>query len=299
MKSATEIDYRKRIARVVAAIITDTAAPHSLEHLAAVAHLSPFHFHRVYRAIAGESVATTVRRVRMAQAAERLAAGTLPVTDIALDVGYDSPQAFARAFRAFAGMSPREFQRHGRAWGGAPSRAAKRGTLEPDPLRVAIVEHPAVRVHALRHLGSFGTIKDTFVRLRRWRAERGVADRAHLRVGLSYDDLADEKGCRYYAGVVLPEHVAPSDGIEIQDVPAGCYASHRLIGPYGMIEPTFNVLFATWLPRSGYEPDDRPALELYRDGAGIGAADVPVTDLLIPIRIGGANGSPRPAERST
>lgn len=64
MKSDTLRDYRRRIARVIEAINADPAAPHSTESLAAIAHFSPYHFHRLYRAMTGESVAVTVRRAR-------------------------------------------------------------------------------------------------------------------------------------------------------------------------------------------------------------------------------------------
>ena len=54
--------YRDRVARVIAHIVAHPLAAHRLEDLAAIAHFSPFHFHRVYSSIAGETVAATVRR---------------------------------------------------------------------------------------------------------------------------------------------------------------------------------------------------------------------------------------------
>ena len=65
MKPSTERDYRRRIARVIEAILVEPGAPHTLESLAAVAHLSPYHFHRIYRALTGESVVETVQRLRL------------------------------------------------------------------------------------------------------------------------------------------------------------------------------------------------------------------------------------------
>ncbi len=96
MKPSTERSYAQRIARVVEAIVADPGAPHTVESLAAVAHLSPYHFHRIYRALTGESIAATVQRVRLARAAHRLTGAGEPVSTVALEVGYDSPQAFAR-----------------------------------------------------------------------------------------------------------------------------------------------------------------------------------------------------------
>ena len=90
---------------MVEKILLEPGAPHTLESLAAVAHMSPYHFHRVYREVTGESVVETVKRLRLAQAAQRLT-DAAQVTAVAHDAGYDSPQAFARAFRDFTGVSP-------------------------------------------------------------------------------------------------------------------------------------------------------------------------------------------------
>ncbi|NML35053.1 AraC family transcriptional regulator [Paraburkholderia antibiotica] len=119
MKPSTERDYRRRIARVIEAILVDPGAPHTLDSLAAVAHLSPYHFHRIYRALMGESVVETVKRLRLAQAAQRLT-DAAQVTAVAHDAGYDSPQAFARAFRDFTGVSPSEFRARQRLLVGHP-----------------------------------------------------------------------------------------------------------------------------------------------------------------------------------
>ncbi len=106
----TEQSYRARVARVVAAIVADPTAEQRLEDLAAPAHFSPFHFHRVYASVVGETVNATIRRVRLARAANLLAEGRERVTQVGQAVGYDSPQAFSRAFGRFAGQSPRAFQ---------------------------------------------------------------------------------------------------------------------------------------------------------------------------------------------
>ena len=84
MKQAEQA-YRQRVARVVAAIVADPTADHSLGSLAALAHFSPFHFHRIYRGITGETLAATVRRVRLAHAARQVGAGREPITGIGFD----------------------------------------------------------------------------------------------------------------------------------------------------------------------------------------------------------------------
>src|SRR5450830_655952 len=76
-------NYRTRIARVVAALVADPMAVHSLEKLAGIAHFSPFHFHRLYRSLVGETIGDTIRRLRLAQAATLLGENRSSVTEIA------------------------------------------------------------------------------------------------------------------------------------------------------------------------------------------------------------------------
>ncbi len=280
-RTSSEQDYRNRIARVVAAIVADPMAPHSLEKLAAIAHFSTFHFHRIYHGITGETVAATIRRLRLARAAMMLGSGQTSVTEIALDAGYDSPQAFTRAFRNFTGSSPRGFQRQMDIF-------AKRQTPDTGTptrkLAVQLIERPALRVHALRHRGPNATIPHTHRRLREHVGERPVAQW----LGISYGDGDADAGLganfRYYAGAVLESELSGVDQAELIDLPGGTYASHTLTGPYTQIGTAMFLLYAEWLPRSGLEPENRPTLEHYLNNPRNAAPEALRTDLLIPVR---------------
>lgn len=83
----------------------------SLSELAALVGLSPFHFTRMFKQSAGASPYAYLRQLRVERACVLLATTDLPVTEIALTVGYDTPQAFARMFRAEAGTSPSQWRR--------------------------------------------------------------------------------------------------------------------------------------------------------------------------------------------
>ncbi|WCM91945.1 AraC family transcriptional regulator [Acidovorax sp. NCPPB 2350] len=275
-----EQDYRERVAHVVAFIVAHPMAEHGLEDLAAMAHFSPYHFHRVYRSVVGETVAATVRRVRLARATHLLEQGRESITQVALAVGYDSPQAFTRAFGQFTGQSPQAFQRAlhqvGPGGGGPFAEGAP-----AHPLAVQVIDRPAQRVLALRHAGPIATIPHTQRRL-----YLACGTRAAERLGASYGDPGvPASGFRYYAAAVVPEpHAAMDAALETLDIPAGRYARHRITGPYARIGAAMAALYARWLPSSGYEPDDRPALEHYLNSPrDAGQADL-LTDLLIPIR---------------
>src|SRR5262252_10707138 len=93
--------------RVIEAIDGRLDQPLDLASLAAVAHFSPYHFHRVFAAWTGETLGDYLRRRRVEQAASRLAAQPkLSVLQVALSVGFGSGEAFTRAFKAHFGCAP-------------------------------------------------------------------------------------------------------------------------------------------------------------------------------------------------
>lgn len=293
MKPSTEHDYRRRIARVVEAILVEPGAPHTLESLAAVAHLSPYHFHRIYRALTGESVVETVQRLRLAQAAQRLTDAAAQVTAVAHDAGYNSPQAFARAFRGFTGVTPSEFrarQRHlagvaVRGQGNKAGRACKavvdEGASAPLPA-VELAEIAPLDVLCLRHDGPVATIAQTFRTLMR----RVCSEQSALtdqRIGICTRVAGVSGGFQYHAGIVAGPDAVDVDAVEHVRLDGGLYAVHRLVGPYALIAPTFRALYRGWLPHSDHSRDRRPALEWYRNLVIDEAQHTCVTDLMIPL----------------
>src|ERR1017187_9684083 len=106
MRHGTQESYQERILRVLVYIQTHLDDPLTLDDLAGVACFSPYHFHRIFRGLVGEPVAEHLRRLRLERAAGRLKFTDRQVIDIALDAGYDSHEAFTRAFRANFGRPP-------------------------------------------------------------------------------------------------------------------------------------------------------------------------------------------------
>ncbi len=145
MKANRIIDHRQRIRRVAAHIDEHIDDKLSLQSLAAVACLSPFHFQRVYQQLVGETPADTVRRLRLARAATQIAHGEVSVTEAAISAGYGSSQAFCRAFRRRFGIAPSRLKKSGHAW------LAERQPARPD---CAVVELPAQIGYGVRHTGA-------------------------------------------------------------------------------------------------------------------------------------------------
>ena len=107
-RSATH--HHGRMTGVLRHMAAYSAAPHTITHLARMARLSPYHFLRTFRAVTGVTPHQWLLRARLRNAAEKLAASKAPVTNIALDVGFDDLSNFTRSFRAEFGASPRQYR---------------------------------------------------------------------------------------------------------------------------------------------------------------------------------------------
>ena len=83
------------------------------EDMAQMVSCSVYEFSRVFSFVAGVPVSEYIRRRRLTQAAFDLRQGKGKVIDIALKYGYDSPSAFARAFKELHGAAPSAARREG------------------------------------------------------------------------------------------------------------------------------------------------------------------------------------------
>lgn len=99
--------------RVLVAIEAHLHHPLAMEELARRADYSTWHFQRVFAALLDEPVAGYVRRRRLTEAGHRLRSDLESrVLDIALAVGFESHEAFTRAFQRESGHTPSGFRRH-------------------------------------------------------------------------------------------------------------------------------------------------------------------------------------------
>jgi AraC family transcriptional regulator len=299
MRAGTVEDYRKRILRVLVHIQNHLDGPLPLDELAAVSRFSPFHFHRIFRGLVGESVKEHVRRLRLERAAHRLRFTGQPVTEIAFDAGYQTHESFTRAFRAMFRESPAEFRKHRRAvaYGPAPSgvhfvtggtlddfRPARRAAPPPE---VRVEELPAMRVAFLRHVGPYDEVGAAWERLCAWAGSRGLFKSAPLMIGIVYDDpeiTAPDK-VRYDAALVVSGEIAAEGDIGAQQVGGGKYAVATHRGPHQRVSETYVRVCGEWLPHSGRELLPAPALEFYRNSPQNTRPEDLLTDIYLPLAV--------------
>jgi AraC family transcriptional regulator len=271
--------YLARIERVIAHVAAHLDDELDLEQLARIACFSPCHFHRIYHAIQGETARDTVRRLRLHRAALDLIAAELPIERIARRAGYGSQAAFTRAFRSSYGMPPARYQ-------GGTAAAHHRMQRSQDMYQVEIVNSPRIHVAALAHRGDYLAIGQTFERLIGLAAAADLVKPGLRSFGIYHDDpeATPAAQLRSDACVQAPEGWKGQGELRDLDIAAGRYARIEHVGPYAELGRAYAWLFGTWLPGSGEEAADHPAVEEYLNDPRQVPASQLRTTVWLPLR---------------
>ncbi|MBR8300322.1 AraC family transcriptional regulator [Burkholderia dolosa] len=257
--------YAARIARVHDYIVEHLDDTLDLNRLAEIACLSPYHWQRVYRALYGESIVLTVRRMRLVRASEDLVCTALPLDDVARRAGYGSTHAFARAFRDAYRVSPVQHRRTGVH---RPIYPLRRGEQHMFEHQVDIRRLPELHGYAVAHTGAYLKVGDAFAQIDAWAGRHGLFGPGAKTIGIYYDDpdTVPEAQLRAKACVVpaagAPD-VAPQAPVERVTIPGGEYAVLLHTGPYADLKTAYQWLYGDWLRHSGREAADAPPFELY------------------------------------
>lgn len=265
----------QRVNRAVDYIVGNLARPLSLQEVAAVAGLSSFYFHRVFKAVLGQTLKQFVRRQRLERALQLMThAPRRTLTTVALDCGFGSSSDFSRCFRQRFGVAPSAFElaafRRARravfdeamAALGAPAAAPAEAGDNPDGFRVQLRDLPQRTVAYLRVLDPYrpGVVQAACERLVDWARRHGAAGGQWL--GYMWDDpeLVAMADCRYDVAVVV-DSVEPAGEIGRQVFPPMRVAELAVRGDIALETRALDWLHKTWLPRSGHVPDAWPVFE--------------------------------------
>ena len=279
----TRSDFAERLERVFGWLADHLDDSVDLARLADVACLSPYHFHRVYRAMQGETAAETVRRLRLHRAAVELITGELPVARVARRAGYGSQEAFTRAFKAAYGVPPARYRA---SFVPMPTTTREESAMETMTYEATTRQVPPIRVAALRHHGPYMNIGSTFERLLAIAGGQGLIAPEARTFGIYYDDptATPVSALRADACLALPEGTMPSGELQVEEIRGGRYAVVLHVGPYGELERPYKWLYGTWLAQSGEEPDNAPLVEEYLNDARTVPPTELKTEIWLPLR---------------
>lgn len=305
-----------RINRTIDYIQAHYAEDLSLEKLASIACFSKFHFHRLFRAVVGETLNDYVQRIRLEKSVRRLTSDrTKSITDIALECGFSGSQNFARLFKSHYGVTPSVIRReyHWEEWKNKMRRLKGREKAELPPAeahlydiyrnkrklslekilderpvtRVKIVDMPDLRVAYVRSIGPYTTerLLPAFNQLMKWAAPRGFMndDAKMLGVWNNPGSVPEDK-LIHDACITIPDSVSADKWVDVQILPGGKYAIHHLAIRADQTEAAWLSFVLNWLTFSDYQPDDRPMYQIYYKAPENDPSCLRVLDLCMPVK---------------
>ncbi len=275
---AVTATYIERVNLAIDHVVIHLHEPLRLRDLSRAARLSPFHFHRVFQALVGETPAEFVKRLRLERALGQMARERAPsLTTIALACGFSSSSDFSRCFKQRFDVPPSAFDL--KAWrevrgdelNRAVEQAGERARLErlparhnPDKFIVKIRDVSARSVAYIRVSRPYqgNAVIRAAQRLVAWAERQEIANGQWLGYQWDNPEITSLEDCRYYVAVEA-ERFAPKGEVGRFRFPAMVVAEVEIRGGLDRELRALQWLYGSWLPRSGYVPDDHPCFEAW------------------------------------
>ncbi len=279
-------DYVEAVNKVIKHIDANLESELTVENLAELTFFSKFHFHRIFKGATGETLAAFVIRRRLERAIAFLKhTPELSVTEVALRVGFRSPEHFSRSFKERFGITAREFREEDIA---DPKSAKNRKIYQelgensfyhvyqqsrqmPQPeFHVQIKELPETEIaYTSETFGEDGTnLLNAYNRLMDWAESNQLFTPDSKRFAISRDDIEVTPADQYRMEFCLsvPPKTATEGLISKGTVYGGTYALIHVRGDIHKVAQAWDHLYQRWLPCSSYHPVDQPAVEIFRKG---------------------------------
>lgn len=289
------MDILNRVLTSVDFIEANLGKPITLAGVAKQVNFSPFHFHRIFSAFVGETVGDYIKRRRLTRAAEELVDTDKKIIDIAFDNFFESQEAFTRAYDRFFHLSPARYRKRGikthyfdkqRVTKEILSHLLKGVTMKPK-----IVDLPEFKVIGVRQTVTLKTAQDKIAK--QWRnfnprvREIPNKDGEHVAYGIceyvDFSDFTEETPYNELVSVGVTSLGEIPEGMTGKVIPACKYAVFTHKGKTDTLMQTYDYIYKTWLPNSGYELAKHDDFELY-DYRFIGVNDPnSELDIYIPV----------------
>ena len=254
-------------------LIEDADAPLTLEELSARSGYSAWHLHRQFRFYCGIPLQSYQRLLKLQRAATALAYRQTPVTELALEAGYQHAESFSRAFARWLGQAPAQFRQQPDWQYWAEQTEQLEQIARPDPARVTATVLAATTLEKRSstlllqwlHQGHPASLGNNIRRFIEFRRLNKLHPSRFATFNLLYDDPLDCAPADYRFGLALQlstpqSELLQSPELSFVELPAGLYACIDHTGPDAELEPVIRALYTELLPAKGWQPADVPLL---------------------------------------
>ncbi|NRB10911.1 MAG: GyrI-like domain-containing protein [Rickettsiaceae bacterium] len=262
------MNYKERMGRVINFIGKHLDEELDLDELCKVACFSKYHFHRLFTAHSGISLMGYIKWLRLKRAAHQLMAHKEDtIINIALDAGFESHEAFSRAFKQICGQSPSIFRSNANwdVWEKPPYSISN--IKGKKIMTITIKDLPSRRLAFMEHHGSPLKLSNTLDKLISWAKLQPIdlKPKPGEAFGFGYHDPRETPAeeFRFDLALTIPENFKLNEQVIEKVLPAGRYAITTHKGSRDNIGDTIYSLYRDWLPESGEEIGDLPCIFCY------------------------------------
>ena len=276
-----------------------------LNDIAKEAYFSPFHFHRIFSLVVGETVQSFITRKRIEKAAGLLInQKELPITVVSEKLGFSSLSSFSRAFKKFYGISPNEFKEL------SPNKFSKICKTESNKgqviisfeqyicninnslkwfkmkANVTVKNVEELQLAYISHKGAMDKIGEVFNRLIKWATPKGLMSQENLRLLTIYHDspkITSPDNIRSSIAIVLNSKIAVDGEVSLKSInPGKCIVSRFEITP-NEFQQAWESSFV-WMSENGYKKGEKDPFEIYYNNAQEHPEHKFIVDLCIPVQ---------------
>ena len=303
-KDYIEKDYIKRINAALVFIEENLSAQLALEEIASIACYSPFHFHRLFKAIVGESLNAYINRRRIEKAAAFLMHNdSINMEELAFQHGFNSNSSFTRAFKNFYGVSPSAFkQQQPHRYSKIRQTDSKNGqnnlifeqyicninnhlkwlTMNA---RIEVKEMSELHFASITHIGVDG-LEHAFERLLRWSTPQQLLNIPNNKMARIFHDsfkVTSPDKVKMSVSMLLNSPFEETGEVKKESLGAGKW----IVGSFELkmeeFEKSWTSLYI-WMNENGYQKADKPPFEIYHNDFRQHPEGKCIVDLHIPIK---------------
>lgn len=294
-------DYKRRINRVFEYIDQNLDSDLSLPRLSEIASFSPFHFHRIFKTLTGETLNEHLSRRKLEKAGADLLHSNIKIAHIAHKYGFSDNASFSKAFKKNFGLSPTEFKRQN------PNRHSKIRQLDskngqgyPDyekyiciiinlknwmkkNARIEVKEMPKMEMAYVSTIGA-ANLEPAFKKLMKWASPLGLIN-SSTRMATIYHDsfkFTEAAKVRMSASIILEGGVETSGEIGKTLIEAGKFIVGRFEIAFDEFEKAWTAMFL-WMNENGYKKAEGNPFEIYHNNFNDHPEKKAIVDFCIPV----------------
>jgi AraC family transcriptional regulator len=266
MKETTFEYYQSRMQQCKRYIQQNLFTNITLEEIASETCFSTYHFHRLFTAFCGESVASYIKRLRIEAAAGRIALTDVPFSQIAKETCFQTPTAFSKAFKGYFGVSPSEYRNEKRDEFKSVLTQTNNESNNQKCLDVEYYSLNTIKVLSCIQQGQcLSAGYKAWEKIEEYGYRHNLIHNSTRRFGTTLDprEITDDENHRYVAMISVGPEVESDGEFFVQTIGDGLYAGILHDGSYERLYCTCISIYLNWLPQSGHKLRSSSVLDEY------------------------------------